>query len=291
LCGHAARLGATDGSAGGITNLSQPAMSAALGKLRRHFKDELLERQGLNYVLTPLGAVLLEQVDETLRMARRTLDTQREFDAAHSDREFHVVMSDYAQTVLGRRLITLAAERAPQVRLRFENVGVRTIEDVESRLRSVDVLLVPTGFIEGYPTFELFRDRWVCVAWAGNDEIKDELTVEQLQEVRRITTFDTTRTFTFADKQLEILGTGRGSVVADGFVATPFLLTGTTCIALLPERLARRVQEAADLRVLPLPVDMPPLIEAAWWHPVNDGDPGHQWFRQLLRDAAARLSD
>jgi DNA-binding transcriptional LysR family regulator len=47
--------------------ISQPAMSASLGKLRRHFNDQLLERQGLRYVLTPLGVTLRDQAAEALR--------------------------------------------------------------------------------------------------------------------------------------------------------------------------------------------------------------------------------
>ena len=40
--------------------LSQPAMSASLAKLRRHFGDELLTRVGNTYEPTPLAKELLE---------------------------------------------------------------------------------------------------------------------------------------------------------------------------------------------------------------------------------------
>ena len=270
--------------------ISQPAMSASLGKLRRHFNDQLLERQGLRYVLTPLGVTLRDQVAETLRWAQRTFDTQRDFDPADSEREFHLIASDYAQAVLGGHLIRLADSEAPQVRLRFENVSVRTVDDLESRMGGIDALLLPTGFVEGFPHFELFRDEWVCVAWSGNDEIGEGAALDVLRESRRISTFDTGRTFTYADRQLDILDFRRSSVVADGFLATPFLLTGTRSVALLPRRIAELTREPAALRILPVHLDAPPLIESVWWHEAHNADPGHRWLRRLLRRAAGELA-
>jgi len=43
--------------------VTQPAASAALSRLRRHFADELLIRDRGEYTLTALGAQLGEQVD------------------------------------------------------------------------------------------------------------------------------------------------------------------------------------------------------------------------------------
>ncbi|MBP1823287.1 LysR family transcriptional regulator [Mycobacterium sp. OAE908] len=266
--------------------VSQPAMSASLGKLRRHFNDQLLERQGLRYVLTPLALTLRSQVEVAVRAVQHTFDNQPEFEAAQSDREFRLIASDYAQVILGSRLLNLAEKYAPNVRLRFENVGVHTVDDLETRMRGVDIALLPTGFVDGYPHAELFRDVWALAAWAGNDQIGTDVSLEAVRGCPRISTFDSERTFTYADRQLAILGFDRSATVVDGFVATPFLLTGTRRVALLPRRLAERFQDAASLRILSIPLDTPPLIESMWWHPVNNADPGHRWLRRLLHDAA-----
>jgi DNA-binding transcriptional LysR family regulator len=267
--------------------VSQPAMSASLGKLRRHFNDQLLERQGLRYVLTPLAVTLRSQVEVAVRAVQQTFDDQPEFDAAHSDREFRLIASDYAQVMLGSRLLNLAETQAPNVRLRFENVGIHTVDDLETRMRGIDIALLPTGFIDSYPHAELFRDAWALAAWTGNDQVGADVSLEEVRGCPRISTFDGERTFTYADRQLAILGFERSATVVDGFVATPFLLTGTRRVALLPRRLAERFQEAASLRILSMPLDTPPLIESMWWHPVNNADPGHRWLRRLLHEAAA----
>jgi hypothetical protein len=45
------------------------------------------------------------------------------------------------------------------------------------------------------------------------------------------------------------------------------------------------------LRIVELPVQFASLHEAAWWHPSRQLDPGHQWFRALVRQAASLLED
>ena len=58
--------------AGEAIGLSQPATSAALARLRRHFGDDLLTRDGQRYILTPLGTSLLDQAEVALRYVEHT---------------------------------------------------------------------------------------------------------------------------------------------------------------------------------------------------------------------------
>src|SRR5499427_3031779 len=60
--------------AGERMTMSQPAMSGALARLRKHFDDELLVRSGREYRLTPLAEQLLPDVRGALRQVERTLD-------------------------------------------------------------------------------------------------------------------------------------------------------------------------------------------------------------------------
>src|SRR5437763_10872301 len=75
--------------------LSQPALSASLARLRRHFGDELLTRVGNEYRLTPLAVQLRELSRLALTGIERVFDAQPAFDPASSTREFHLLVSDY----------------------------------------------------------------------------------------------------------------------------------------------------------------------------------------------------
>ena len=82
--------------AGERIGLSQPAMSAALGRLRRHFGDELLARKGSGYQLTALGVVLLDRTEVACEMLEQVFGSQLRFDPAREEREFVILTSDYA---------------------------------------------------------------------------------------------------------------------------------------------------------------------------------------------------
>src|SRR5436189_25212 len=97
--------------------VTQPAASAALSRLRRHFGDELLVRDRGEYTLTPLGAQLAEQADAVCTAAQRLFAASADFDPATSEREFTLVMADYTIVVMGEALSRAIARAAPRARL------------------------------------------------------------------------------------------------------------------------------------------------------------------------------
>src|SRR3954463_3221674 len=99
--------------------LSQPALSASLARLRRHFDDELLARVGNDYRLTPLAVQLKELARLALSGVERVFEAQTQFDPASSRREFTLLVSDYVVAVLGDTVAGLLAEEAPHTRLRL----------------------------------------------------------------------------------------------------------------------------------------------------------------------------
>src|SRR3954452_12391854 len=86
--------------AGERMTMSQPAMSGALTRLRKHFDDELLVRVGRGFELTPLAEQLKPSVAQAVEAAEALLGNQRDFEPASSSRLFTVSMSEYAMTVL-----------------------------------------------------------------------------------------------------------------------------------------------------------------------------------------------
>ena len=110
--------------AGERMTMSQPAMSGALARLRKHFDDELLVRVGRGFELTPLAEQLRPEVAEAIEAAEALLGNQREFDPASSSRRFTVSMSEYAMTVLAEPLTRLLAEQAPACTVALDPIDV-----------------------------------------------------------------------------------------------------------------------------------------------------------------------
>jgi DNA-binding transcriptional LysR family regulator len=81
----------------------------------------------------------------------------------------------------------------------------------------------------------------------------------------------------------------RVEVSVPSFNLAPHLVVGTERIATVNTRLALKFQRVLPIRVLPLPVDIAPVVQTLQWHTVNDHDPSNKWFRCLLQETIAEL--
>jgi len=270
--------------------VTQPTVSAALARLRRHFGDPLLIRVGNRYELTPLAAQLRRQTGIALDGVERVFAAQPGFDPAGSDREFTVMTSDYGVAVAGRALAAAFAREAPGMRLRMEHITDDGVDHAEETLRGIDGLLLPRGFVSDLPHLDLYSDRWVCVVDAANTRVGDALTMTDLAELPWVVTFNRPTAYTPAMLQLRLLGVeAQVQVVLDTFLAIPYFVAGTDRIALIQERLAQTVATPAGLRILECPFEVVPLIESLYWHPVYTRDPSHTWIRERLSTACEEV--
>ncbi|HTZ28514.1 MAG TPA: LysR substrate-binding domain-containing protein [Streptosporangiaceae bacterium] len=277
--------------AGEKTNMSQPAMSGALARLRRHFDDELLVRDGRQYQLTPLARRLLPDVRDALRQVERTLEARPEFDPATSTRTFSLVMSDYAVTVLVDPLLRRVHEEAPQVGLTVHPLPPDLAESDRGMLQH-DLVIGPLGFSFPGESEEIFRDRFVCIVDPGNSRLAGgALSLADFGELpHAVATFGQREILNQAESALEALGVPRNiQVTTEGWLPLPFVVAGTELVAVVPERLARRVASTAGVAVCEPPFGTIELLEAVWWHPTRSGDQAVRWIRAITAEVAAAL--
>lgn len=271
--------------AGERVGISQPAMSAALARLRRHFDDDLLARVGGHYELTALGQVLMDRTVTTCDLLERLFASQADFDPTTESREFTLVASDYAVAVFGTELARVVHEEAPGIRLRFTQTPTTVTDDTAALLSATDGLFMPHGVISDFPATDLYDDRWVFLVADDHPEVRDTITHDDLARLPWVTyqrTYDAP-----AVRQLGMLGIEpRVEVSVDSFQLLAPMVVGTRRVALIQERLARRFAAHSAIRVLEPPYEAVPLREALWWHPVHTHDAAHIW----LRDTAVRVA-
>ncbi|WP_410659622.1 LysR family transcriptional regulator [Amycolatopsis sp. lyj-112] len=270
--------------------LSQPAVSAQLARLRRHFGDDLLARFGNQYRLTPLAIQLRGRVRTAITGVERVFAAEPDFDPALSEREFSLVMSDYGVAVVGADLAAALAREAPNTRLRFIANTPNLVDNAAQTLTGVDLLVMPHGFVDGLPHSDLYRDDWVCLVSADNTDI-GELTVDQLRVMPWVVSYHGPTASTPAARQMRMLGIEpHVQVVTENFLTVPGLVAGTGRVALMQRRLVDRVPPGL-VRALPCPFEVSPLVEAAWWHPMYEHDPEHVYLRDLLVPITGELTD
>jgi DNA-binding transcriptional LysR family regulator len=267
--------------------LSQPALSASLARLRRHFGDELLTRVGNQYRLTPLAGQLRERTRVALSGVERVFTAQPDFDPATSTREFSVVMSDYGVNVLGAPVAAILAQEAPGIRLRLAANTPQVVDQASQVLTKTDLMVIPHGFIDDLPHQDLYSDDWVCVVSADNPDVGDSISAAQLRVMPWVATYHGPTASTPAARQMRMSGIEpHVQVVTETFLTVPRMVAGTGRVALLQRRLIDLLPDGLGIKALPCPFDAGPLVEAMWWHPMYTADPEHTYFRAIVARAA-----
>jgi DNA-binding transcriptional LysR family regulator len=276
--------------AGARLSLSQPTMSGALARLRRHYKDDLLVRSGREYVLTAVAQRLVPDVREALSQVERTFGAvPAEFDPATSRRQFSVAISGQSIVVLSKLLQRVHLE-APRAQLDLRPLTVDAL-DGERGLLQHDLLIGPRGVLaEGQPE-EIFRDRFVYVADPGNPRLRDgRMSRADLAALPHAVARRSHPESDAVARALASLGViPRVTTTTPGWLPLPFVVAGTNLIAAVPERLARRLSSVAGVAVIEPPFGTIELVEAVWWHPMRAMDPALSWLRGLIRDSVGEL--
>lgn len=273
--------------AGERLHLSQPATSAALAKLRRHFDDELLVRVGREMQLTPLAQTLLPLSTEALLHVERTFDVRAQYEASTSDRRFSVYASDYATCMVIEPLRRLLTREAPGISVQF---APPPRERLASAVTSADLLVAPVGFGMDTPHDVVLRDHFVAVV--NRRHVGDDVDViALLSDMPHVVGTFGEGVVTPADRLLEQLDVRRKVAASvTGFLSLPMLVIGTDLVAVVPNRLARRFAALDDLAVLEIPESAStPLVEAIWWDPSRTADPALQWLRGAFLRACEPL--
>ena len=276
--------------------VTQPAASAALARLRRHFGDDLLVRAGGRYVPTPLASSLVDQVEAVCAAAERLLATDKGFDPASSGREFTLLMADYTVAIIGERLSRLVHLQGPGVALHVRLVRESLATEYGEMVRLIDGMVAPPASPFRLPAIrstELFSDRWVLVVAADNPA-GDRLDLDDLARLPWVVPYHQGSAYSRAPiaRQLRLLGMQpRIAVRVESYLAVPYFIVGTDRIALMQERLASKFVDTLGLAVRECPAELEPLRETLWWHECYDDDPGHAWLRQLLAEAAHGLDE
>ncbi|ROZ64328.1 LysR family transcriptional regulator [Kocuria soli] len=274
-------------------HLSQPAMSAALSRLRRHFNDELLVRSGRSYELTPFARALVPRVDQALTDIQDALQLRAEFDPASSDRTFVIAASDYVTGILIRHLRALIGAEAPGVTVDFVPTSRARLKPGLETFASVDVVIGPMGFDLDGSSRQLFRDEFVIVMDSSNPLLASErLTVADIASAPHAVGEFGGSIVTPPMRFFEQMG--QAPVVAArvaGLQGLPAIVEGTDLVAAVPRMLATRPVQTLSITAVGFDPDLEvPLVEGMFWHPLQSTDPANLWLRSVIQRASTHLS-
>ena len=263
--------------------LSPSAMSRALARLRKTTGDPLLVRAGRGLVPTPRALELRDRVGPLVEEAQVVLRPARGFVPAALQRTFVMRSSEGFVENFGAPLLARVHGEAPRVRVRFVQKADK--ESAPLREGSVDL---ETGVIEATTGPELraqalFRDRLVGVVRAGHPLSRGRITVKGFAAASHILVTRLPEERGAIDDALEARGARRTiAAIVSGFAAAVALARGSDLVAAVPERHTGVLREG--MHTFTLPIDLDAFTVSLLWHPRLDADPGHRWFRGIVRE-------
>lgn len=265
-------------------DLSQPAVSVALSKLRQHFGDPLFVRTSGGMDPTPFGDSLVRPVRDVLEALEVVMGQQNHFDPASSKRLFRISMTDISQLVLLPRLWKALSLAAPGVRIDVLPLSSDIAHMLESGQADLALGLVPqleAGFYQNV----LFSQKFVCMVSAHHPRVQQALGLEQFASESHAVVSSSGAGPLLLDKEIERLGVERKVLLnIPSFIGAALVVEHTDLILTIPERLADVLKGRAEVRVFPVPFQLPPYDVKQHWHERFHNDPGSQWLRRVITD-------
>ena len=271
-------------------NQTQPAISAALRKLRELFNDELLVRSGNAMVPTPRGLELLDPARAALHEIDQLFVSAQTFDAATTQQQFKIGCPDYLATVFLASVVRALRRQAPNARLLIHPLGPEY--DFDRALAKGELDIVIGNWPEPpeqLHTTPLLDDDIVCLMAADHPLARGRMTVKQYLHAPHLVPLPFSAAHRgVIDRHLASLRVTRNArVEVPFFTMAPHMLVGSDLIFTISRHFAAHYAGLLPLVVVECPIEFPRMSFYQMWHGRQQASPAHLWLRGVLKDVAA----
>ena len=282
-------------------NLSQPAMSNGLRRLRELFGDPLLVRTRDGMTPTERALELEPLVRDILSNVDRALQPTADFDPAGAARVFRIMVSDYAESTLLPSVLYKLRQQAPAISLDIMTPSDVSFLDVERG--KVDMVInrfdsMPQSFHQ----ITVWTDSFSCLLSADNPLLSD-FSLENYLQARHIWVSKTgmgvgtgvdpqdVQRLGWVDAAIAELGQKRDiAVFTRHYQAAMILAEQNDLVVTLPSLAARLQHDNPRLVIKTPPLDIPPLELKMAWSPLLQHNPAHRWMRKLIVETGREVS-
>ena len=276
-----------------LLQITQPAMSKALDRLRRELGDQLLVRSGNRMVPTPRAQELAPLLDDLLDRLKGVYEPSSSFDIARARRTVRIASNDHIQHVMGPGIVRLIRDKAPSLTVQLRPVGLLQQQPEQLLIEGVVDLAIGAAATSPHLRSELlYREKFVCLACPKNKKLPGVLDLDGF----------------CAQPQLDVSPSGTGllphmldafmsehkrkrQVVAmiSSYLAVPSFIAGTDMISLVPYK-SLPLLLPGSYRIVKLAFQPPHYDIALWWHNSTHGDPLFRWLRKEIVAVAQTLA-
>ncbi|PSJ60452.1 LysR family transcriptional regulator [Pseudaminobacter soli (ex Li et al. 2025)] len=267
-------------------NMSQPAVSHALGRLRELLGDPLLVRRGGGLVPTTRALELARPLADALTQVRAVLGPVH-FDPASQTHAFRLAMSDYGAGLVLPRLVRKLRREAPGIDL----IVTQSSRDAMTAQVSDGDIDLALGVFPMLPTRlqsqVLFEERFVCLLDRSTLATEDGLSFDAYMARPHALVAVRGEADTEIDDRVTALGGRRRvALILPHWKVAPGLIAGTDLVLTVARRSLESVAPDERLTIVDAPFAIPSFSFVQIWHERREADPGHRWLREAVAEAA-----
>jgi DNA-binding transcriptional LysR family regulator len=278
-------------------NLSQPATSRALGRLRDLFEDPLLVKSGRVMLPTPTAEGLQPKIAEAIDQLRGVMNVSHQFDPATQKGRFRIASKDVTSTIVVKAWTNVIAPYAPGLDLDFVDLSFAITNDLISG--KIDLVIVPEFVMEKAPPGvdleqfvrkPLFKHKYKSCLRRNHPMASKKMTMKEFAALDHIlVTPDNTERGELDDVLEEHGLTRRIAYRTNNFLMALPIVSYTDCILTTTASAFDYLPE--DLIVFDPPFDSIEIGMGAGWHPNWTYDARHKWVRERLFAEISKLAE
>ena len=269
--------------------LTQPAISAALKRLRTHFSNPLFVRTAHGMRPTPHADSMAIKIARALDMLRE-VDQAATFSRATTTVHYRIYINDVGMLVMMPQVLKHVSEQAPNAKISI--IDLRPDEVVEA-LDSGEIDLA-IGYFLGMPNWArqqtLHKTSYVCAVRTGHPDIGDSLSLDQYLRAKHAMYSTSGSPHSVVDQTLARMNLTRDVTLrVPRFPALPFLIARSDLIVTIPEDLGLAFSRLIDIKLFPPPVPLGEFEIKQYWHERHHAEPAFQWLRSVVRKETLHL--
>ena len=282
-------------------NLSQPAMSNGLRRLRNLFDDPLLVRTSDGMTPTERALELEPLVRDILGKVEYALQPTSDFDPATADRVFRIMASDYAESTLLPSLLSKLRQQAPGISLDIMTPSDVSFLDVERG--KVDMVINRFDSIpQSFHQITVWTDSFSCLLSANNPLLKD-FSLDSYLNAHHVWVSKTgmgvgvgvdpedVQRLGWVDAAIAKLGKKRNiAVFTRHYQSAMVLAEQNDLVVTLPSLAAQLQHDNPRLVIKTPPLEIPPLELKMAWSPLLQHNPANRWLRSLIVETGREVS-
>lgn len=261
-------------------NLSQPAISQALARLRELFDDPLFVRQGHAMVPTPVARNSVEPVRSSLRTLEMTLNKAHHFDPSRTRRRMVIGLPSSEESLMIPPLVERVIRHAPLIDV-VTTLGNRY--QLEFQLAAgmfdvaVDLLLQHSKDLIHR---KVNSEPLVAVVRRGHPCAETGFDMDTYFAQEHVLVTSRYQQPGLIEPELNRIGRERRvRLCCQQYLAAFPIVASSDLVLTMPRYTARCLNANFDNIILPLPMEIAPLTLYLYWHSSVDDDPANQWLR------------